>query len=79
MVIKVLGSGCAKCGMLHDLVEKAVDRLGIDAEIVKVNDFADIAGYGVMATPALVIDEELKLSGRLPSLDDLVALIDRSK
>ena len=79
MVIKVLGPGCANCQKLEDLVKKAVDQLGIDAEIVKVGDMKDIMAYGVMSTPALVIDEELKLAGRVPSLDQVVALIARSQ
>ena len=79
MVIKVLGPGCANCQKLEDLVKKAVDQLGIDAEIVKVSDIKDIMAYGVMSTPALVIDEELKLAGRVPSLDQVVALIARSQ
>ena len=52
--------------------------LGIDAEIVKVTDIAEIMGYGVMSTPALVIDEELKVAGRVPSYDDVVTILQRS-
>ena len=79
MVIKVLGSGCANCRKLEDLAKKAVDQLGIDAEVVEVTDMRDIMAYGVMSTPALVIDEELKLAGRVPSLDQVVDLIARAQ
>ena len=79
MIIKVLGSGCANCQKLEDLANKAVDQLGVDAEIIKVTDMAQIMGYGVMSTPALVIDEELKLAGRVPSLDQVVDLIARAQ
>jgi small redox-active disulfide protein 2 len=78
MVIKVLGSGCANCQKLEELAKKAVEQLGIDAEIVKVTDIAQIMGYGVMSTPALVVDEELKLAGRVPSYDDVVTILQRS-
>jgi small redox-active disulfide protein 2 len=78
MIIKVLGSGCASCHKLEDLAAKAITDLGIDAEIVKVTDIADIMGYGVMSTPALVVDEELKVAGRVPSYDDIVTILQRS-
>ena len=78
MIIKVLGSGCANCQKLEGLAKKAVDQLGIDAEILKVTDMAEIMGYGVMSTPALVVDEELKLAGRVPSYDDVVTILQRS-
>jgi small redox-active disulfide protein 2 len=78
MVIKVLGSGCANCEKLQALASKAVSQLGIDAEIVKVTDIAQIMAYGVMSTPALVIDEELKIAGRVPTYDEVVALLQRS-
>jgi small redox-active disulfide protein 2 len=78
MVIKVLGSGCANCQKLSVLAEKAAAQLGIDAEIEKVTDYADIMAYGVMSTPALVVNEELKLAGRVPSLDEVVVILQRA-
>ena len=78
MVIKVLGSGCANCQKLTDVATKAAADLGIDAQIVKVTDMAQIMGYGVMSTPALVIDEELKVAGRVPSYDDVVTILQRA-
>lgn len=78
MQIKVLGSGCAKCNMLEDATRKAVDQAGIDATVEKVTDMAQIMGFGVMTTPALVVDGEVRLAGRVPSVDDLVALLTRA-
>ena len=67
MLIKVLGPGCANCVNLERATRQAVADLGIDAEIEKVVDFPRIVAYGVMATPALVVDEEVVLSGRVPT------------
>jgi len=75
--IKVLGSGCAKCNMLEDAVKQAVAKAGLDAQVEKVTDMERIMGYGVMSTPALVVDEQVRLAGRVPSVDDLVALLTR--
>jgi len=64
--VKVLGAGCAKCDKLYALTQQAIEAAGIDAELSKVSDLDDIVAYGVMLTPALVIDEEVRSSGRLP-------------
>jgi len=71
MVIKVLGSGCANCKKLEANVREAVKELGIEATIEKVQDFKDIMAYGVMKTPALVVDEQVKVMGRVPSVEDI--------
>lgn len=78
MEIKVLGPGCANCNKLEDATRKAVEKAGLDATIEKVSDLQEIMGYGVMSTPALVVDGEIRLAGRVPSVDDLVALLQRS-
>jgi small redox-active disulfide protein 2 len=78
MIIKVLGSGCANCQKLEALANKAVAELGLDAQILKVTDYPEIMAYGVMSTPALVIDEKLVLAGRVPSYDEVVTLLKRS-
>jgi len=78
MVIKVLGSGCANCQKLEALATRAIRELGIDAQILKVTDYPEIMAYGVMSTPALVIDEKLVLAGRVPSYDEVVTLLKRS-
>ena len=67
MIIKVLGPGCANCVNLERVTREAVDDLGINATVVKVTDYPTIVGYGVMSTPALVVDEALVLSGRVPT------------
>ena len=66
MIIKVLGPGCTNCKNLERVTREAVAELGFDATIEKVEDYAAIAGYGVMSTPALVIDERVVVSGRVP-------------
>ncbi|RHA13381.1 thioredoxin family protein [Megasphaera sp. AM44-1BH] len=65
MKIKVLGSGCSKCEALLAVTKEAVQHLGIDAEMLDVTDFAQIARYGVMSTPALVVDEKVVSAGRV--------------
>ena len=63
----MLGPGCTNCKNLERVTREAVDALGLDATIEKVADYPTIAGYGVMSTPALVIDEKVVLSGRVPT------------
>jgi small redox-active disulfide protein 2 len=67
MIIKVLGPGCANCANLEKAAREAATELGIDATFEKVTDYGAIVGYGVMRTPALVVDEQLVLSGRVPT------------
>jgi len=67
MIIKILGSGCANCANLEKAAREAATTLGIDATFEKVTDYGAIAGYGVMRTPGLVVDEKLVLSGRVPT------------
>lgn len=78
MVIKILGSGCKNCDRLEAVAREAVERLGIDVTIEHVRDFADIMSYGVMTTPALVVDEQVKLAGRVPSVDEVVKVLSAS-
>jgi small redox-active disulfide protein 2 len=75
MDIKILGSGCAKCQALDRAAHDAVDQLGLDVDFEKVTDPAAIAAWGVMTTPALVVDDEVVLSGRVPTADDVVAVL----
>lgn len=67
MIIKVLGPGCTNCKTLERVTKEAIKDLGLDATIEKVEDYAAIAGYGVMSTPALVVNEEVLVSGRIPT------------
>ena len=70
-LIQILGTGCAKCTKLKEDVEVAAAELGIEAKIEKVDDIEKIAEFGVMMTPALVVDGEVKISGRVPSCEEI--------
>lgn len=69
--IKILGTGCKKCNDLADKVKSVADSMGIEYEFEKVTDIAQIVSYGVMTTPALVVDGEVKVSGKIPSADEI--------
>lgn len=71
MLIKILGSGCAKCNRLEQLTREAVAELGLEAEFAHVRDMDQIMAYPIMTTPALVIDEEVKCAGRIPAKDEI--------
>lgn len=75
MKIKVLGTGCAKCKMLYAEAEKAVAQAGIAVELEKVEKIDDIMSYNVMMTPALVVDGQVKASGRIPRVSEIVSWI----
>ena len=75
MKIEILGTGCPKCEALKQNVETAVQELGLDAEISKVTDIVEIANRGVMMTPALSVDGEVKLVGQLATVAELKALL----
>lgn len=79
MNIKVLGTGCSKCGSLEKMTIEAIADLKIEANIEKEEDIVKIMGYGVMHTPALVINEKVVLSGRLPSKSELNQLISKNQ
>jgi len=79
MQIKILGSGCANCVNLEKNTRKALATLGLDAEIVKVTEYADIAANGVMRTPGLVIDEVVVLSGKVPTAATVAELISANR
>ena len=71
MKIEILGTGCPKCRQLEANAKKAADELKIKAEIEKVTDVGKIVDYGVMSTPAIVIDGEVKASGRIPTAEEI--------
>ncbi|WP_236685329.1 thioredoxin family protein [Demequina salsinemoris] len=75
MNIKILGAGCANCVNLEKAAREAATDLGIEAEFEKVTDYGAIAGYGVMKTPGLVVDEKLVMSGRVPTAATLKELL----
>jgi len=69
--IKVLGKGCAKCRQLEEDVRRVVSDLGVNADVQHVTDIKEIMSYKVMGTPALVINGKVKVSGRLPQIDEI--------
>ena len=73
--LKVLGPGCAKCDELMEKAENAVKELGLSCQVEKITDIVKITNFGVLMTPALVIDGEVVLSGRVPSVDDIKKLL----
>lgn len=75
MIIKVLGTGCTNCKKLESHANQAVKELGIDAQVIKVEDVQTIIGYGVMKTPALVVDEVVKVMGRVASVEDIKGIL----
>jgi small redox-active disulfide protein 2 len=75
MKIAILGMGCATCNKLEDIVRLAVKETGVDAQIDHVTDIKQIMAYGVMTTPALVIDGKVKTMGKLPTLADIKQMI----
>jgi len=71
MEIKVLGTGCSKCKTLEKLTREVIEQNGIDATVSKIEDIMEIMKYGVMATPALVVDGEVVIKGKVPSLEEI--------
>jgi len=66
MKIEILGTGCSKCKKTKETIEKVLKQNGVEAEVIKVEDIEAILNYGVMVTPAVVVDGEVKLAGRVP-------------
>jgi len=77
MEIKVLGPGCPKCKQTEQNVKDAVAEAGVDADVEKVTDIMEIAGYGVFGTPAVVIDGEVKSVGKIPSKEEIKTWIEK--
>lgn len=75
MKIQILGTGCAKCNQLAASTQAAADRLGLDCEMEKVTDYIRFGEFGVMITPALVVDGKLKVAGRVPSDAELEGML----
>jgi small redox-active disulfide protein 2 len=73
--LKILGTGCARCQKLGEQTEAAAKALGLNYRVEKVTDLQQIMGYGVMATPALVVDGRVKVSGKVPSIDEIKELL----
>ncbi len=75
MKIAIVGSGCPKCTQMAEIVRKALEKSGIDAAISKVEDIREIVKFQVMTTPALAIDDEVKISGRVPTVEEVISLL----
>ena len=75
MIVKILGPGCKNCQNLERFTREALGDLGLDATVEKVTDYGEIAGYGVMSTPGLVVDEKVLVSGRVPTRDEIRELL----
>ncbi len=73
--IQILGTGCAKCKKLAENAEAAAKETGLDYELTKVTELREIMGFGVMSTPALVVDGKVKVAGRVPEVSELKTLL----
>ena len=75
MEIKVLGSGCAKCKTTYEMIEKIVKENQLDATLSKVEDIVELLNYGIMTTPAIVVDGEVKLKGHVPTETEIKKML----
>lgn len=75
MKIQILGPGCTKCVKTHQVVKKAVEMSGVDATVEKIEDIVEILKFNVMTTPAVVIDGDVKIKGRVPSEKEIIDLL----
>jgi len=75
LTIKVLGSGCANCKRVEQIVHKVVDNLSLEAEVLKVTDYKEIMTYNILSTPGLVINEKVVSTGRIPSEAEIATFI----
>lgn len=75
MEVKVLGPGCAKCKKAYQVVEKVIKDNNLDVTLTKVNDLMEMMSYNILSTPAIVVDGEVKVKGRVPSESEVKALL----
>ena len=79
MKIEILGTGCPKCKKLNEITQEIIKELGISADIAKVTNINDIIDYGVMITPAIVIDGDVKITGKIPGKQEITDWINEKK
>jgi small redox-active disulfide protein 2 len=75
MIIKILGTGCKKCTKLAEVTEQAATQLALNFELKKVTDMEEIMSFSVMSTPALVVDDEVRFSGRVPTKEEVIEIL----
>jgi small redox-active disulfide protein 2 len=73
--IKILGPGCAKCKATFEVVKKAVEQSGVQTDITKIEDLEGMMKYDILTTPVVVINEQIKISGRVPTVDEIIKLL----
>ncbi len=79
MIVKILGTGCSKCTRLENNVKEALKIVGLDAKVLKVTDIQEILSYGIMSSPALVINDKVVMYGQNPSIEEIIKLINDNK
>ena len=77
MEIKILGTGCTKCKKLEKLTREVVEKNGIQATIIKVEDITEIMKYNIMSTPALIVNEKVEIKGRVPSVSEIIEVLSK--
>lgn len=75
MVIKVLGPGCVNCARLEANVRRAIEEMGLEAEVQKVEDVVEIMSYGIISTPGLVVDGKVRVGGRVPTAEEIKTIL----
>jgi small redox-active disulfide protein 2 len=75
LTVKILGAGCSNCERLYEVARRALDSLGVEAELTKIMDFPEMMKYGILQTPGLVVNEELVMVGKVPSLGDMTTIL----
>lgn len=73
--IKILGPGCARCKTTFEVVKKAIEQSGVQAGITKIEDLEGMMKYNILTTPVVVVNEQIKISGRVPSVDEIIKLL----
>lgn len=73
--IKILGPGCAKCKNTYEVVKKAIEQSGAQADVTKIEDLEGMMKYNILTTPVVVVDEQIKISGRVPTVEEIKKLL----